>query len=178
MMARRLFELRNPRERILLTAFLWLLLLLWLVFQGRVWRGASYQFSAARAELRSQQVYLDEAAEIEARLLAAQGMIDHSRTYTAIQLSSVVDNMARDAGLPADIRSPERREEGIFNTYSVRVDARRATLEQLMLFTQAVRSQAPYLSIRSMEIRSNARDPNQLDSVIVVETFELTESTF
>lgn len=177
MMIRRLFELRNPRERLLLTVFVMLLLVLWLVLQSRSWRAALQDYSMARANLAGQAVYLNAQDSIALRLSGAQAMIDPARTYTGTQLFSMVDNLARAASLPADIRSAERQEEGIFNTYSVRVDARRATLEQLLLFTQAVRQQAPYLALRSVEIRNN-KDPRQLDATIVVESFELTESTF
>jgi hypothetical protein len=51
-------------------------------------------------------------------------------------------------------------------------------LQQIMTFTQAVRQQAPYLALRGFELRANNRDPRQIDATLVVESFELTESSF
>ncbi len=178
MMIRRLFELRSPRERLLMTVFLWLALLLWLVLSIRWWRNALYQHALASDAVAEQQIYINEANSIDERLAGAQAMIDPTRTLTSTQLFSAVDGLARESGLPADIRSPESSEEGIFNTHRVRVDVRRASLEQLMTFTQAVRQQAPYLALRNFAVRANGRDPKQLDAVVVVESFELTQRNF
>ncbi len=175
-MLRRLLETRNFRERALLGAFLWALVLLWLVvLMGSI----SSRYSAlkgARMELRSQEAVISRADQIHARLEQARSVIDPARTFSSIRLSSSVDAMARQAGLTADIGSPQKKESGIFNTSSIRVSVRGASLEQLVGFTQAVRSEAPYIAIRRFRMSADQRDPRNLNAEIEIESFEHNQS--
>lgn len=175
-MLRQLYDSLSLRERFLLLGFIWLGLLFWFTFQMRGYRAASTAHSSIKSILETQQVLLDNEAYIEERVALAQGSIDNSRTYSGSSLFSTVDNLARQAEIAADINSPTSSEEGIFRIHSVRVNIRRATLEQLIRFVHAVRADAPYLSLGRFQLDANARDPQQLNAQFIVESFELAET--
>ncbi len=177
-MIRRLFESRPLRERALLTGFVWIVLLFWALMLMRGYRDGIFEMRSAKGALADQRFYLERADDIGTRLTQARDAIDTDKALNGLQLAGAVQNIASDAELLADIGSAVRSESGIFNTYRVRVSARRATMEQLLAFTQEVRKRAPYIALRSFEVSSNRRDPRQLDAVMQIESFELTETHF
>lgn len=177
-MFRRLFDSLTFRERLGLVIFIWLGVLLWLTVIRGNWVTQQRAYTEARFELNTQQTLLDNREFIDERVAVAREGIDPSRTYSGSSLFSHVDNLARQAELAADISSPIRREERIFNTNSVRVSVRRASLEQLIAFVHSVRSEAPYLALRRFQIDANQRDPRQLNAQLEIESFELAESYF
>jgi len=175
-MIRRLLETRKQRERILLIAVLGALLLLWAIMLLRSARRQATSLNEAMLDVRAQKGVITRKDEIHTRLAHARAAIDPTRTLGAIQLSSTVDALARKSGLSADIGSPLRQESGIFNTNSVRVSVRNASLEQLLGFTQSVREQAPYLALRRFKMNADPRDPRLLNAEIEIESFELNLS--
>lgn len=177
-MFRRLFDSFTLRERIGLVLFIWLAVLLWLTVIRGNWVDRQRAYVQARSDLNNQQVLIDNRDFIEERVAVAREGIDPSRTYSGSELFSHIDNLARQSELAADISSPTRREERIFNTNSVRVSVRRASLEQLISFVHSVRSEAPYLALRRFQIDANQRDPRQLNAQLEIESFELAESYF
>ncbi|MFA5256814.1 MAG: hypothetical protein WC360_01575 [Opitutales bacterium] len=175
-MIRRLLDTRKQRERILLSAVLGAVLLLWAIMLLRSARLQAASLDEAMMDVRAQKGVIERKDEINARLETARAAIDPARTLGAIQLSSTVDALARKASLSADIGSPLRRESGIFNTNSVRVSVRNASLEQLLGFIQTVREQAPYLALRRFKMNADQRDPRALNAEIEIESFELNQS--
>jgi hypothetical protein len=176
MMIRRLLETRNERERILLTAFLWAGVLLWAAILAGSTRKGLTALKIAKAEAREQRFLMAEKDDIEARLVSAKSSIDSAKTLGALKLSSAVDDLARQAGMVVSIASPVRKASSIFNTYSVRVSCRNTSLEQLFAFTQAVRKQAPYLSIRRFKMNADQRDNRRITAEFEIESFELNQS--
>lgn len=174
-MIRRLLETRNERERILLTAFLWAGVLLWAALLTSSFRKSVTSLKIAKAEAREQQFLIAEKDDIEARLITAKASIDATKTLGALKLSSAVDEIARQAGMVVSIASPVRKASSIFNTYSVRVSCRNTSLEQLFSFTQNVRKQAPYLSIRRFKMNADQRDNRRITAEFEIESFELNQ---
>ncbi|MBN1403402.1 MAG: hypothetical protein JW942_02900 [Opitutales bacterium] len=172
-MIRRLLETRNRRERILLCAFIWALLLLWALLIISSARDSFSALSEARMELAAQKAVLSRSSEIKDRLTLARSSIDPAKALGPIRLSSTVDDLARKAGLTADIGSPQSKDNSIFKTSSVRISARGANLEQLINFTQSVRQQAPYLALRRFKMSADQRNPQSINAEIEIESFEL-----
>jgi hypothetical protein len=174
-MIRRLLETRKNRERILMAAFLWAFVLLWAVLAAGAMRKNVTALRLARSEIRDQKSMLAQKGDIETRLEKARTSIDTAKTLDALKLSGVVDSIARDSGITANIASPVSRNSDIFNTNSVRVSCKKATLEQLLNFTQSIRKQAPYLAIRRFKISADQRDPHNLGAEVEIESFELNK---
>jgi hypothetical protein len=176
MMIRRLFETRKWRDRILLTAFLWAGVLLWAVALAGSMRRGVRTMRAAKAEALEQRMTIAEKQEIEKRLENARKSIESSKLIGALKLSSTMDDLARQSGLLVSIASPVRKESSIFNTYSVRVSTRNATLDQLFNFSQAIRKQAPYLAIRRFKMSADQRDNRKISAEFEIESFELNQT--
>lgn len=175
-MIRRLLETRKFRERVLLIAFLWTIVLLWAALSlGSLQRHFS-SMRLAMSEVKNQKTVIAEKSEIQDRLEKARALIDPSKTIGTLKLSSTVDSIARDTGIEANIASPTSRTSDIFNKNTVRVTCKKASIDQLMNFTQAVRKQAPYLSISRFKINADSRDPHYLGAELEIESFELSKS--
>ena len=166
-MIRRMLETRKPRERILMAAFLW-------AFVGGLRKNFA-TLRIARAEVRDQNALIADKSDIETRLANARTSIDTTKTLDALKLSGTVDTLARNADLTVNIASPTSKTSDIFNTNNVRVSCRKASLEQLVTFTQSVRKLAPYLAIRRFKISADAHDPHDLSAEIEIESFELNQ---
>jgi hypothetical protein len=175
-MIRRFLETRKLRERILLVAFIWAIVLLWAIMSVGAFRRHFSAMSLARGEIKNQKIVMAESADIESRLEKARTLIDPARTIGPLKLSSSVDTLARDAGLEANIASPTSKSSEIFNRNTVRASCKKASIDQLITFTQAVRKQAPYLSISRFKISADQRDPHLLSAEFEIESFELAQS--
>jgi type II secretory pathway component PulM len=175
-MIRQLFETRRHRERILIAALSWAVVLLWLVVFIRSYREHASQLRAALSEVRTQDSIIASTASIEENLAAARKRLDPAKTIGAMQLSSTVDTLSRNAGLMADIASPVRRDSSIFTVTSVRVSIRDASMDQLINFANSVRANSPYIAILGFKLSASQRDPHQLSAEFEIESIELNNS--
>lgn len=166
----------KPRERLLLTAFVWAVLLLCLIGIASSISKGFRQLHMARAEVLTQDRIIAQKNDIEKRLETARNSIDTNKTLGALQLSSTIDSLARDASLSANIASPVSKESSIFNTYSVRISCRNAPMENLLNFARSVRAKAPYLAIRRFKISADTHNPAQLSAELEIESFELNQT--
>ena len=96
---RRLLEIMSLRERTLITAFVWVLLLWWFSNVLGEARAASREHDTARTTLQTHQFWFDEAANINARLAAAREGVDPANTYNAEQLAGRMDSLLRSLDL-------------------------------------------------------------------------------
>jgi hypothetical protein len=175
-MIRRLLETRKQSERILLVAFLWAILLMWALTLAGALRRNVASLRMQSSERINQRNLIAQRSEIEGRLAKARTSIDRAKTLNALKLSSAIDSLARDTDLTVNIASPVSKASDIFNTNTVRVTCRNASLEQLLNFTQSIRAKAPYLAIRKFKISSDSHDAKLLNAEVEVESFELNQT--
>jgi len=174
-MIRRLLETRKFRERALLIAFVLGAVLLWAAVSMGSLRRHFSAMRLARAEIINQKTVMAERGDIEDRLEKARAMINPAKTIGSLKLSSTVDSLARDAGIEASIASPTSKTSDIFNRNTVKVTCKKASIDQLITFTQAVRKQAPYISISRFKISADSHDPHLLSAEVEIESLELSK---
>lgn len=172
-LARGLFHRLSMRERFLLTAFLWVALLIWVVSIVRSLNDRWAVFSATGSELGLQAVWFGEQATIEEQLGTALQRLDPAKTYNSAQLSARLDTIARQASLSFDLSSPSTQDSGVFSIHSVRVQVRRAKMSELIQFDETIRSEFPNMGLESFQVSAFSRDPRYLDATFQVYSFEL-----
>ncbi|MCD8481937.1 MAG: hypothetical protein LR015_04215 [Verrucomicrobia bacterium] len=176
MMLRALFNSLTPRERLLITLFVWALALLWFGSVMERLRSGSADLRTTKVSLQSQAETLALADRAEMLLQQARSGLDSARTYSAAQLVGQLDSLAREAGLTFDLSSPQTQETDIFSFHNVRMGIRRAQLKDLVAFDEKIRSHAPYIALSRFQFIANTRDPRFLDATLEISSFELKES--
>jgi len=173
---RRFIETLSLRERTLIAAFLWVLLLWWLTTVLGEARAAARAHETAVATLRDHQMWFDNAADINATLMAAREGVDPANTYNAEQLTGRMDSLLREQELRYNSARPLTESTDVFSWHTLRIDVPRASLEELLELEAGIRTFAPYIALAEFQVVArNARDPRQLNATFVVVSFELNE---
>ncbi len=173
-----LFNGLSLRERFLLLAFLWVGLLLWAGGLINHYQDERERFHRVGVDLERQAHWFEEKEHIDERLWSALERLDPARTYNSTQLSGRLDSIARETSLSFDISSPSTQESDIFSIHSVRIQVRRAKIDDLIAFDAAVKQEFPYLGLEGFQINAPSRDPRQLDAVFQIFSFELKPEQF
>lgn len=170
---KRFFLRRAPREKFLLLVFTGLALLIWLgrgVGRSRaLWSG----LRAARAELATQQIWLENRARIEQRAAAAAQSLDPVKTINATRLVGELNALTAQAGLSADIGSQRTERTDRFAFHSVQVNIRRADLATLLKFYTALSERSPYIGLEQFTLTVDRGNSGQLNATFRVVSVEL-----
>lgn len=176
--ARRLFFRLSSREKVLITAFVFTGIGIW---AGAVLRGLGeldYSLDVARASLKDQQLWLDEAKSINSRLNAVLSRLKSDKTFTSAELAGKIDEIARrQEGVVFESFTPRTDSDTEFNLHSLRIRFRRASIGELLNFNEALKEEGPYITLESLRINANKSNPEQLDAQFVVSSFELKDNS-
>lgn len=167
------FQARAPREKVLLVAFVALVLASVAAHAfgraRRLWQDRQ----AARVEAEVQQVWLDHADEIAARAAAAARSFDSARTVNATRLVAELNGFATQAGLAVDIGALRTEKTDRFSFHSVQVNIRRTDLPTLLRFYTALAARSPYLALDQFTLATDRTNPGQLNANLRVVSVEL-----
>jgi hypothetical protein len=176
MIIRQLFNVLSLRERFLLAAIVWVLLLVWLLglvdSMQRTWTA----YSLNEQLIDSLEATLAQSDEAEILLESAREGLDGTKTFSAAQLVGRLDSLARENEVSSfDISSPSTQDTQLFSFHNVRLSIKRARIEELIRFDQAVKRDSPYIALSDFQLIANKRDPRFLDAVFELVSFELKE---
>lgn len=166
------------REKLLMLVFIVVILTLW----AGNWLNRAGNWSDRRqnssVELATQQQWLERSNEFTTGLERALARVDPAKTYEAARLSGRIDSLLREYGLSAqaDIDPVRTREGEIFNDHNLRVRLNRISIEQLVVFNQALSLDTPYINIESVRIAANRNNPEQLDVRFEINSFDLKDN--
>jgi|TARA_B110000438_G_scaffold238047_1_gene235681 hypothetical protein len=164
------------RERLLLIAFITVVLLWWLSSLiktgGQQWSA----YSSSRRYFNTQTSAIERASFVESQLKQALSRLDSNRTYSDTQLFGKLDNIARSFDLDFDVSQPTSENSGIYATHTIRVRIDDSNLEQLVRFNQGVQAEAPYIAIAEFKLSANRRDRSKIDATFDIASFELLEN--
>ena len=139
------FFSRHVREKILLTAFLALVGIVWLARVGRSGRVFWIEWRANAAVLTAQQQWLDNRAGIEASAAKAVAHLDPARTFSSPrllgELSTIADQVGVRNGTSSEILGTELTNQ--FSVNTVQVAVRNADLPSLSASTANSTSAPP-----------------------------------
>lgn len=168
-----LYNQITQREKILLVLFLWIMVFVWgFWMMGRMFE-LTDDIKAVNASLANQQIWLDNEASIEKRLVDSRQILDPAKTYGRNQFIAKVDGFARSTGTTYDISNPTTKLGDVFNEHSLTIQFRDAPMKALLAFESAVAKEGAYLTITEAKIDPNRRDPALLNAQFDIIALEL-----
>jgi hypothetical protein len=169
------FQRGRRREQLLLTAFVILGALVWLLSASGRLRASWADWHATRTDLATQRLWLDRQKEIEASAGAAIRNLDPTRTYDATRLVSTVTTLATGASLSPSIDSPVTQRTPQFAFHTIKVTFRRATLSSLLSFYDELAKQAPYLNLEQIAMQTERTAPGMLNVTLQISATQITK---
>jgi hypothetical protein len=168
----RWYDKMSLRERGMLIAFVWALVLIWL-------SAVSHQLRTLRGDLRDIQValsdqraVLDQQHDIDSQLNKVRGLFDHS--YDSNQLFAKVNQFAQESDLGGASVTMQRSDNtDIFNINTVSVHLSKAPLRNLVAFATKIEAESPYLAIDDLTLHPDTLNPTQIDAEMRVSSLEL-----
>ena len=172
--ARMFFDRLSQREKVLVTLFLLMALLIWATFTLRGLGRTIQDFRITGTDLQEQAFVLSRQDDINRRMNTALQNLDTEKTYTAAELVGKIDEIARaEEGLAYEIYTPRTESDAEFNLHSLRIRFRDASLAELIDFNEQLKQEEPYVTLENLRINANKSNPAELDALIVVSSFEL-----
>lgn len=174
-MLKQLFNAMSLRERVLLTVFIWIGILVWASAIAKNYRTTRIQAAGTSTELNKQSQWFAERDSINLQLQEALDRLDPKKTYSSTRLVGRLDNFARTSGLNFNTNTPQTKEGDIFNVHTVRLAIRNANIGPLIEFDKKIKQESPYIGLQQIKITANKSDPRLLDAQFTVSSFELKE---
>jgi hypothetical protein len=169
------FFSRHVREKVLLTALLALVGIVWL---GRVARSARafwLDWRVNAALLATQQQWLDNRANIEAQAAKAIMHLDPARTFSSPrllgELSTIADQVGVRSNASSEILGTELTNQFSFNT--VQLSVRNADMAALLGLYDELDKRAPYIGLEQFSLTINPSNPALLNIVMHVSSVEI-----
>jgi hypothetical protein len=176
MIIRQIFNALSLRERYLLAAIIWVLLLVWILSLLDTFQVTWTTFSLNKQLTESFEATLDQSEEAELLLSAARQGLDSNKTFSSAQLVGRLDSIARENDISSfDISSPSTVDTDLFSFHTVRLSIKRGQITDLIRFDLAVKEHTPYIALSDFQLTANKRDPRFLDAVFELVSFELKE---
>ena len=172
---RKLFHVLSLRERVLLTVFIWIIVLAWFGSAVNSLGTARQNLRQAGVQLDLQEEWFDTRDDIETRLESALQRLDPQKTYSGARLVGLLDNFARETGANFDINAPVTKSGDIFNIHTVRVQFNKTGIAALIEFDQKIKGQSPYLGLERVQVDAQKSDPRLLNAQFIISSFELEE---
>ena len=169
------FNRGRRREQLLVTAFVLMGALVWLLSAAGRLRGQWESWHSTRTDIATQQLWLDRHKEIEAAAGDAVRNLDPARTYDATRLVSTVTSLATGASLTPSIDSPVTQRTPQFNYHTIKVTFRRATLGSLLSFYDELSKQSPYLSLEQIAMQTERTAPGMLNVTLQISATQIVK---
>lgn len=161
------------REKMLLAAFLWVLVFIWFVFSIDGIKTELSQWRMVTKVLTAQEQTLAMKDTVDAQLAESLQRFNPERTFDSASLVGRVDALARQNGVSHDISTPNTREGDQFEFHTMRVTLRNTPIEKWLAFESALRSESPYINVESVRMSADQRNPDLLDGQFIIKSFEL-----
>jgi hypothetical protein len=169
------FETRHRREQILVTVFVVLAAATWLFSaMGRL-RTQVTAWRSTQAATSAQKLWLDRAADIEARSAAAVRNLDPAKTVDPTRLVGTINSLATTAGLSVAIEPPQTQKTQQFAYHTAKVTFRRANLPALLSFYDELAKQAPYLNLESIALQTERTSAGAINATLQISATQITK---
>ncbi len=172
---RALFLARSFREKVMLLAFLLTMVLLWGFSLIERSGDTSRQVQSTAALLQEQQVVLNDAEAIEARMRAGIENLDPDRILSGSLLMSELDSMAGQYGVDRSIDSPRSQEGEVFFFHTVNINIQNADLGALVAFAEGIHERSPYMGLEEVRLTADRNRPDRLDARFRISSVELAQ---
>lgn len=170
------FQARQRREQVLITAFIAMAAVVWISSATGHLRERWQAWRSGRAELATQQLWLDRQQEIEQAAATAVKNLDPARTMDGTRLVATITTLATGAGLTPAIDSPVTQRTTYFAYHTSRVTLRRTNLAGLLRFYDELAKQAPYLNLEQIAVQTERGTPGLLNVTMQISATQIVKS--
>jgi hypothetical protein len=171
----RILQVMSTRERVMLTAFLLVILLIWASRLSDRWTEAGETLREARRTVAHQAIWLSSANRFEAQLKETLAALDPEAMLDANGLTAFVDSYAREHKLRHEMTAPQVRTGRVFTQSTVRVTFRNLSLEDLIRLQIAIDAKRPYLASEGLALAANRADPRLLNARMTLTSMQLRQ---
>jgi hypothetical protein len=169
------FFSRHVREKVLLTALLALVGIVWLGRVGRSARAFWLDWRVNAGLLATQQQWLDDRSNIEAQAAKAVAHLDPARTFSSPrllgELSTIADQVGVRNNASSEILETELTKQFSMNT--VKVEVRNVDMQSLLSLYNELDKRAPYIGLEEFSLTVNPSNPTLLNAMIRVSSVEI-----
>ena len=164
----------NMRERMLLTAFVWVLVFIGGSILWQQYRKVGALDEKLQEEARTQEVVLSRKDKVEAALSTHVERMRSSASLEGATLQGLLEALSRQCNLTPASVVPRSEEKGGVQILSVKVTFNDAPIERLLAFEDLLGSQKIRLATKSVDITVWRNDT--LRVVYDVATYHLRET--
>ncbi|GHB97779.1 hypothetical protein [Cerasicoccus arenae] len=176
MKARLLFQRLTSREKTLLCAFIWVILVICIAFAFRNFRVFLGAWSDTGGQLKVQQGSLDLAPLITAQLDQELEFFSSDRILDSAKLTGRVDELARQTGISNYTYTTRSEMKDIHVEHTIRLNIRDTTMEDLMALDAVLDEESPYINKVAVSIDAKNNNSTLLDATVLLNSFELKPS--
>jgi Tfp pilus assembly protein PilO len=172
------YEKMSLRERTMLLAFVWVVVLGWLGSVYHQLKSLHTEVNEVEHTLKDQTIVLDQQQTISAKLGQMLTRFDKANTIPSNELFQLVAQFASDSNLENPSVTQQRvgqTASDIFKINTVSVHFGAASLHDLVNFASKIEARTPYLAIDDISLTPNLRNPLQLDATMRVSSLELNQ---
>ncbi len=163
------------RERVLLSVFLWICVIVWLSSVTKKFKYSVDLYKIKKSNIVNQEEWLNNRAVIQERLELALKRLDRNRTYSRDKLAGRVDTIARETGVKFETNSVSTKEGDIFDVHTLRILLKKANISELIEFDKRLKEESPYLGLENAQIVAYKTNPKLLNAKFVISSFELKQ---
>jgi len=165
------------REKILLNAFLWVIVFIWFIFSLDGIQTEWKSWSTWSRNLQEQRDWLQLKTTVDSQLQESLQRFNPESTFDSASLVGRVDALARETGVSHDISTPRTQQGDQFEFHTLRVTLRRTPMEKWLAFDARLRAESPYINLESVRLSADSRDPTQFSGQFILKSFELKDSS-
>ena len=165
------------REKLLLTGFILMVTVTWLIsLSGRTARFVR-SVKITTSTLQEQQLWLANKGPIEAQAQAAAGKLDAVRTLDATRLLAEVSALASDNGLKSTtIGEAKDSPIGQFSVHSLQLSVTKVDWGTLKQFYLELGKRSPYIGIEQYSMQVDRANPTLLNASFQLSSVEISRN--
>lgn len=181
MKARMIFQRMTSREKTLLCAFVWVILIVCFAFALRHFSSFAGSWRNTGRALDAQEGILVLQPQLAAQLKQELEFFSSDQILDSAALTGRVDQLAREVGIPNanfSFNPPRSEEKDIHVEHTIRLNIRNTSIDQLMALDAAIDRESPYINKVSVSLSQDRGNKELLDATFLLNSFELKPSVF
>ena len=172
-MIRSFFIRISLREKILLTAFIWVLIGIFSSLIIQKARSNWAELSETRNFLQVQELILDREAAYDERFEAITKRFDGEFTLDETELRNRLEAICKNVGVNYTLTGSPPRQEGNFSLYEASVFLNGVEMPELLAFYNDTVPEAPYMRLDALTLSPSQSTPSKLSAKFVFKSFEM-----
>lgn len=171
-MIRHFFNRISLREKLLLSSLIWcgLFILTIMLISTYVKTIRDLRGTGEKLEMHDQWYALEPV--LEAELQETLEQLNPQKTFSGPALAGRIDALARSSRVTPTINTPRTRSDDKLKLHAMRVNLQKNGIAEMIDFEEKIQQEWPYIKIDSVRITADGRNPEKLDALYIINSFE------